>query len=665
LPLSNGFTSGYQNSRGRKTPVFFDPATADATQIEMSNNPHESSARPVFRVLPPLVALIGVAAFISFQAFHGPMVHDSTKLFALERVLAEHPDSPILHTPAFGNQFPGRIVSMASFVANVSMDGEVSPRSLKITNFVIHVIIGLLLFLLARKLALANGYEKQASWLAIGVAALWVLAPINLASSWYAVQRMAQLSAMFVAVGLLAYIALRQDTSLKRRLWVWFPGVLAALVLATASKENGLLLIPMLFLVEAIFFRFAGWSSASNIIRYLVILFFFGFAFLALLVAAGSVDYSHLPYTMTERLLTQPRVIFLYLQQIILPFGNDPGVIFPVRISTNILSPWTTLPAITGILGLVALAVTLWRRGYLLASFGILFFFVGHLMESTVIPLEPAYLHRNYLPSFGIYMLLTTGGFELTRRGFGKLVLFVFSLLLILFVITAWTKAAAWQSEASYHTATYRHHPDSIRASINFGAVLAGTGKQNEAVQILDAGLEEHFKQAATPLIARIFFACSSSESITPEVYAAIEQSEHWGSENELSQALYNLSSALDAGCPGLDPGQLADSLQALAAQQRKYRGRSWHVDYFVALLRDKAGQPGLSNAYLLNLLQQGEPRAGMFLAERLLEQGSHSEALDTLRKVQVHATRDELDPLRDQFNRLKRAAATNPEAGQ
>lgn len=632
---------------------------------EMSSNPNDLSAKKNLHVLVLFLTLIGIGAFISFQAFHGPLVHDSTKLFALERILAEHPDNPILHTPAFGNQFPGRILSMASFVSNVWMDGEVSARSLKITNFFIHVIVGLLLFFLARRLALVGGYEKQASWLALGVAALWVLAPINLASAWYAVQRMAQLSAMFVAVGLLAYIALRQDTSRKRWLWVWLPGVLAALVLATASKENGLLLIPMLLLVEAIFFRFAGWSSARNITRSLVILVFFGFAVLALLVAAGSVDYSHLPYTMTERLLTQPRVIFIYLQQIILPFGNDPGVIFPVRISTNILSPWTTLPAIAGILALVGLAVTLWRRGHLLAAFGILFFFVGHLMESTVFPLEPAYLHRNYLPSFGIYLVLTSGGFELARRGLGKLVLFVFSLLLILFVLTAWAKAAAWQSEARYHEATYRHHPDSIRASINFGAVLAGNGKQNEAVQILDAGLEEHFQQAATPLIARTFFACSSSESITPEVYAAIEQSEHWGSENELSQALYNLSSVFDAGCPGLDPGKLAESLQGLAAQQRKDRGRSWHVDYFVALFRDKAGQPGLANAYLLDLLQQGEPRAGMFLAERLLEQGLHSEALDALRKVQVYASPDELDPLRDQFNRLKQAAVTNPEARQ
>jgi len=599
------------------------------------------------------LALIVVTTWLSLEPFQGPLVHDSTKLLALHQTVAEHPENPLFHTPAFGNQFPGRILAMASFVANAWMDGEVSAQSLKITNLCIHILVGLILFALARQLALLAGYTEQASWLALAVTVLWLLAPVNLASSWYAVQRMAQLSAMFVSAGLLAYIVLRRDSSNMRRSWIWLPLLVAALTLATASKENGLLLIPMLILVEAVFFRFQGWSSISKSTRSLVVLVLAGFAVLALAVAAGSIDYSHLPYSMTERLMTQPRVIFLYFQQVFLPFGNDPGVIFPVTISTGVSTPWTTLPAIAGIAALLAFAVVLWHRGYLLAGFGILFFFVGHLMESTVIPLEPAYLHRNYLPSFGLYLTFTAGAFALARKAGAKPVVFVFSMLLILFVFTAWAKAAAWQSEARFHAATYRHHPESIRATINFSAVLARNGRNDRALEIIEAGQREHFPKAATALIALTFFKCTTSEPITAKDYTAIENSHHWGSENELAQALYNLGGAFDAGCPTLDPARLADSLKGLAARQQRDRGQSWHVNYFVALFNDKAGRSDLANKYLAALVEQGEPRAGLFLAERLLEKEAYSDARETLKDIQIHASPDALDPFRDQFNRL------------
>jgi protein O-mannosyl-transferase len=39
-----------------------------------------------------------------------------------------------------------------------------------------------------------------------------------------------------------------------------------------------------------------------------------------------------------------------------------------------------------------------------LAAFGILFFFAGHRLESTLIPLEPAFENRNYLPSLGLIL---------------------------------------------------------------------------------------------------------------------------------------------------------------------------------------------------------------------------------------------------------------------
>ena len=68
-------------------------------------------------------------------------------------------------------------------------------------------------------------------------------------------------------------------------------------------------------------------------------------------------------------------------------------------ISKTLLSPWTTLPAIAGLLALAVGALVL-RKKHPLITFGIVFFFVAHALESTIIPLEIAFEHRNYLPSY-------------------------------------------------------------------------------------------------------------------------------------------------------------------------------------------------------------------------------------------------------------------------
>ncbi len=46
------------------------------------------------------------------------------------------------------------------------------------------------------------------------------------------------------------------------------------------------------------------------------------------------------------------------------------------------------------------------RRRYPLLLLAVLFFLVGHSMESTLIPLEMVYEHRNYLPGMLVCLAL-------------------------------------------------------------------------------------------------------------------------------------------------------------------------------------------------------------------------------------------------------------------
>ena len=93
-------------------------------------------------------------------------------------------------------------------------------------------------------------------------------------------------------------------------------------------------------------------------------------------------------FTLLERLLTEARVLWFYLGLIVLPRFEAFGLYHDdISLSTGLLMPWTTLPALLGLAGLVGIAWHVRNRAPLLA-FGIAWFLIGHSLESTVLPLE-------------------------------------------------------------------------------------------------------------------------------------------------------------------------------------------------------------------------------------------------------------------------------------
>src|SRR5690606_25448236 len=103
----------------------------------------------------------------------------------------------------------------------------------------------------------------------------------------------------------------------------------------------------------------------------------------------GDRDFSTL-----ERLLTQPRVLCLYLWQILVPLpGHMPFYYDWLQPSRGLLQPWTTLPAIAALLALLGTAWRL-RTRWPLFSLGVLLFFAAHFITSNVIGVELAFEHR-------------------------------------------------------------------------------------------------------------------------------------------------------------------------------------------------------------------------------------------------------------------------------
>lgn len=105
------------------------------------------------------------------------------------------------------------------------------------------------------------------------------------------------------------------------------------------------------------------------------------------------------PWTMGQRLLTQPRVLMEYLDLLWLPRPFTPGLFNDqIKASLTLWSPMSTLPSLVAVLALIVGAWLLRRRLPAL-TMAILFYFIGQSLESSTIPLELYFEHRNYLPA--------------------------------------------------------------------------------------------------------------------------------------------------------------------------------------------------------------------------------------------------------------------------
>jgi tetratricopeptide (TPR) repeat protein len=136
-------------------------------------------------------------------------------------------------------------------------------------------------------------------------------------------------------------------------------------------------------------------------------------AILTILYIKGTIPnvlkgYEKRTFTLEERLLTEPRIIIYYLSQIFYPIASRFSLVHDITISTSLVKPWTTLPAILAVISLFGFGLSQTIKRPIIA-FGILFCFINHIIESTILPLELFFEHRNYLPSFFLFFPVATG----------------------------------------------------------------------------------------------------------------------------------------------------------------------------------------------------------------------------------------------------------------
>lgn len=362
----------------------------------------------------------------------------------------------------------GRPIVLATFAWQAE-SWEQGATAFLTVNFLIHLLNAVLVAFCIYRLSLCMSTERSnAMTIAAMTAGIWVLMPLLASSSMLVVQRMTTLSATFVLLGMAGYLLARCriGAAPRRALTGMSVSLIGGTLLAMLCKESGLLLPVYVLVLEATVLNrpdtidkklWRTWQAAFLLMPLLLIV-----AYLATNLSYSDWTVQRRGFSAGERLLTEARLLWEYLYKAVLGVPNTLGIFQdPPNVARSLWQPATLLACVSW-LSLAAAAI-IWRRRYPLAALAVLWYLAGHLIESTVVPLELYFEHRNYLPIIGPLFALCSFVLLAEKRVRIAGVTAIGALVLVnayfLFVF-----ASLWGEPSMASRHWVMRYPDSVRA---------------------------------------------------------------------------------------------------------------------------------------------------------------------------------------------------------
>jgi len=385
-----------------------------------------------------------------------------------------------------------RPIAGFSLAVNYALGGR-RVQGYHVFNLAIHVLAGLVLFGVVRRTLtgerLRERYGRQASWLAMAIALIWLVHPLQTESVTYVIQRTELLMGLFFLLTL--YCVIRAHSSPHRMSWSL--GAVLACALGMGSKEV-MVVAPLVVLAyDRVFlsksfselFRVRGAVYAGLAATWIFVLYRMisegG-------IRSGSAGFGHGPVGPLDYAWTQTGVIVHYLRLCFWPY---PLVVdyddWPVAKGIG------DVAASAGIV-LALLGVTVWamRRRPTLGVLGVWFFLILAPTSSfLVIITEVAAERRMYLPLAGIVVLVVmsvhaTLEFLFRRLSIRNTVRVGIRITTLVIVVAALTYATVhrnedYRSELSIVLDIVAKRPNNARAHSNAGTLLFRQGRLTEA----------------------------------------------------------------------------------------------------------------------------------------------------------------------------------------
>ncbi|MGN6094521.1 MAG: hypothetical protein ACTHOL_19395 [Luteibacter jiangsuensis] len=544
-----------------------------------------------------------------------------------------------------------RPLASLSFAMNYLATG-LSPFWFKLTNLLIHLANGVLVYLLTTRVWRLGwpAARKESTRLAgLLITAAWLLLPINLTAVLYIVQRMESLANLFVLLGLLGYLYARSEMLQgRKRLGLACASLLGGTAIGLLAKETAVMLPLYAAMLEYLVIRRGRRDKRIDLLFLLI---------LVVPLVAGSLwlwprifgadNWEHRDFTLSTRLLSESRVVVDYILWTVFPtpralsFYHDDFVI-----SQGLFAPATTALSILALLFLVASGVMLRKRNPTYAL-GVALFVGSNLLTGTVLPLELVYEHRNYFASIGLVMALasiagigTAPANDTEARGRLGAILFV--VFIAYFGVQTCLTAMSWGDPLKMAAEIAWRAPKSPRAQYELGRTYIIYSRYDAKSPFVALAYPPLERAAALPgasilpLQAMIYLNGRlhiPAKDAWWDDMVRLLRSRRPGIEDESS--LISLTQCLRSGLCDFSPERLLDAYQAaLSHPEPSGRLLGAYGDFAWNTLRDRELAERVTQDAIA--ASPSEPAYRITLARMLIDEGDYELAARTIRDLEA-----------------------------
>ena len=425
----------------------------------------------------PLLLL--VTAGLYGHTLHVPFYLDDNALFNGTYLLRDLP-------AAASKLFSQRGLTNLTFAVNYRLVADWSLSQLHLVNITLHAGCGLLVWLLLRQLISSFA-------LPLCGALLFVAHPLQTQAVTYLAQRSTVLAAFLALLAFYCHLRARDALvaaaghriAAYRR---WYLATVLAGGCAVLAKENAATLPLLLIAYDLLFPRVEQRTLRQVVLDYsplFVVPLVLGGMALAELAAVSTIAQSPYPLESLRHnsalnyLVTQFSVVWVYLRLLVFPYGQALEHDYPV------VADLFSLRSGVALLGLLAVAWLVWglRRQRPLLTFGVVWFFLALAVESSIIPLDPLFEHRLYLPMFGFLLVLLDGLPTLLGERRAMLAL---GLALLICLPLSWRRNALWNDPITFYEDNLRVVPNSERAMVDLAARYEAAGLLDQRHALLE-----------------------------------------------------------------------------------------------------------------------------------------------------------------------------------
>ena len=393
------------------------------------------------------------------------------------------------------NFCPCRFITYITFAFNYHFH-QLNVLGYHIFNLVIHlgsaILVWWLTLLTLSTPAMKNKEITQhASIISLFTGLVFVAHPIQTQGVTYIVQRTASMATFFYLASLSFYVKSRltqEKDPASRSSRFYYISSLVIAIIAMFTKEMTITLPLMICFCEFSFLKTERVFHWKHLVPFLFTLFIIPLTLLLTKSADLQEMQRMLPDISPARyLFTQFRVMVTYIRLVFLPLNQNLD--YDYHISKSIFE----LPTLISLLFLIIIIFSAKRifSKYKLVSFGIFWFFLTLLPESSPVPIKDViFEHRLYLPLVGYSIFLVTSMYYIFGKKSFKVMVVALSIIVTCYSVLTYQRNKVWKDEFVLWDDTVGKSPHKARPYSSRGVAYYYKGNFAQAISDLTKSIK-------------------------------------------------------------------------------------------------------------------------------------------------------------------------------